>query len=457
MRVGYIRVSTREQSETDALEQQTARVEKAGAELIFTDVESGRSDKRKQFNKMLEMCKERKISEIIITRIDRLARSVITIHKTIVLLSECGVKLTVLDAPIDDASSPFGWFSINQMAGLAEFESRLLSSRVKHGMVYFREQKKAPGRTPFGYRRVNEKYAPDTTTLHECGKSLWEIAAEIVDYFVNGNASLRSTVAYFKNKYGINWSNSGLRHWLLSPVLQGHTGYFLFNNQNHPERWQVHYNTHTALVSQSEVKIIQDRIQENRHAYSYGIKDKEFLPLIGQVICGACGAKFYVKKARGKWATYRARCRKHDAIGKHFCSNKDGICLPTIMTAVDNALIAKCEQVKAYTIEHIDLEEKAPPELVEHYEQLKTLLAMPKNAVIQQAIDQTLLEIQAIKQEQAVANQVSTELQGILTHCFSDPKYWEGLPWKEKREIYRNLVDTITVLNGEILEIKLFV
>ncbi len=127
------------------------------------------------------------------------------------------------------------------------------------------------------------------------------------------------------------------------------------------------------------------------------------------------------------------------------------------MTAVDNALIAKCEQVKAYTIEHIDLEEKAPPELVGHYEQLKTLQAMPKNPVIQQAIDQTLLEIQAIKQEQAAANQVSTELQSILTHCFSDAKYWEGLPWKEKREIYRNLVDTITVLNGEILEIKLFV
>ncbi|BAZ11414.1 resolvase domain-containing protein [Calothrix sp. NIES-4071] len=112
------------------------------------------------------------------------------------------MKLTVLDAPIDDASSPFGWFSINQMAGLAEFESRLLSSRVKHGMEYFREQKKAPGRTPFGYRRVNEKYAPDTT-LHECGKSFWEIAAEIVDYFVDGNASLRSTVVYCKKSMAL--------------------------------------------------------------------------------------------------------------------------------------------------------------------------------------------------------------------------------------------------------------
>ncbi|BAZ11417.1 resolvase domain-containing protein [Calothrix sp. NIES-4071] len=454
MIVGYIRVSTREQSETDALEQQTARVEKAGASVIFTDIESGRSDKRKQFNKMLEMCKERKISEIIITRIDRLARSVITIHKTIVLLDEYGVKLTVLDAPIDDASSPFGWFSINQMAGLAEFESRLLSNRVKHGMEYFREQKKAPGRTPFGYRRVDEKYAPNTT-LHESGKTYWEIAREIVDYFTDGKGSLRGTVTYFKEKYGVDWSNTGLKIWLLSPALQGHTAYFLVNSPNEPT--QIHYNTHPALVSQSEVKIIQDKIQENRHAYSYGAKNKELQPLMGQVICGACGSKFYVRKARGKWGNYRARCRRRDAIGKHFCSNKDGICLPTIMTAVDNALIAKCKEIKAYTIEHIDMFEKVAPELVEPYEQLKTLRAMPKNAVIQQAIDQTLLEIQAIKQKNAVASQVSTEMQGILMHCFSDSKYWEALPWSDKRQVYRDLVDTVTVLDGEITEIKLLV
>ena len=64
MKAGYVRVSTREQDEGNALEQQTARVERAGAIVIFSDVESGRSDKRKEFNKMIAQCKQGKITEI---------------------------------------------------------------------------------------------------------------------------------------------------------------------------------------------------------------------------------------------------------------------------------------------------------------------------------------------------------------------------------------------------------
>jgi site-specific DNA recombinase len=78
MRVGYVRVSKFEQE--DALVQQTARIEKAGCTLIFSDIESGKSDQRKNFNKLLAMCRTGQVTEVVITRVDRLARSVVTIH-----------------------------------------------------------------------------------------------------------------------------------------------------------------------------------------------------------------------------------------------------------------------------------------------------------------------------------------------------------------------------------------
>jgi len=84
MRVGYVRVSTGEQEE--ALIQQTERIKKAGVSLIFSDVKSGRSDNRTEFNKLLEACQKGDISEIVITRIDRLARSIVTINKAVALL-----------------------------------------------------------------------------------------------------------------------------------------------------------------------------------------------------------------------------------------------------------------------------------------------------------------------------------------------------------------------------------
>ncbi|MDF5727210.1 MAG: fdxN element excision recombinase XisF [Rhizonema sp. PD38] len=456
MRAGYVRVSTREQDEGNALEQQIARVEKAGTALIFSDVESGRSDKRKEFNKMLAMCKLGKITEVVITRIDRLARSVITIHRTLVALEEYKVKLVVLDAPVD-TTSPFGWFSVNQMAGLAEFESRLLSDRIKHGLNYFREQKKASPRPPFGYRRVDEKYAPDMT-LHESGKTNWAIASEIIDYFLSGNATLRNTAKYVLDTYGISWTAAGLRYWMTNPVLQGNTVYNMHGNLNNPQVWEIHEGTHQGLILKAKYILILKKLEDNKTKYSYGNNkksNKEPLPLVGQIICGDCRYKCFCLNR--KWKTYRIRCKKHENLGDSFCKNRVSTYLEDIISAVDSALVERYEDIQKYTLANLSSNREDDPELIARQEQLKSLRLLPQNPIIQNAIEETLLEIQVLKQREVVAKQVSTELVKILTICFDDIGYWNELSWPDKQAIYKELVNYVKVLNGEILEIKLLV
>jgi DNA invertase Pin-like site-specific DNA recombinase len=74
--VGYARVSSREQAvDSHALEQQIARLEAAGATKIFQDIQSGSRDDRPALNELMDLVHNRKIDEVIITRIDRLARS----------------------------------------------------------------------------------------------------------------------------------------------------------------------------------------------------------------------------------------------------------------------------------------------------------------------------------------------------------------------------------------------
>ncbi len=456
MRIGYVRVSTGEQADTDALEQQTTRVEKAGAVLIFSDVESGRSDKRTEFNKMLAMCKQGKATELVVTRIDRLARSVITIHRTLVTLEECGVKLIVLDAPVD-TSSPFGWFSVNQMAGLAEFESRLLSNRIRHGLNYFREQKKASPRPPFGYQRVDEKYAPDMT-VHDSGKTHWEIALDIIDYFLLALSTLRNTAQYVLEKYGISWTAAGLKYWMTNPVLQGDTVYNVRGNLNAPHKWERHQDTHQALISKTKYKNILNKLEENKTKYSYGNNknsNKEQLPLVDQIICGDCGYKCFCLKR--KWATYRIRCKKRDNLGDSFCKNRTSTYLEHVMSVADAALAARYQEIQKYTVDNLSSQEEDDPELIARQEQLKALRSLPPNPIIQNAIEQTLLDIQALKQRKVVAKQVNAELVKMLAICFTDQEYWSGLSWTDKRTIYRELIDYVKVLNGEVLEIKLLV
>jgi len=172
MKVGYARVSKAEQAETtEALDQQIARLKSAGAEQIFVDVQSGRKDNRKEFQKLMALVQQEAIATIIITRLDRLGRSVISLARAMELLEKHKVKLQILDAPID-LSSPFGWFGASQMAALAEFESRLLSDRIKHGYNYLRSQGKANPRVPFGYCRTEGKqYAPNYQ-CHPSGQTL---------------------------------------------------------------------------------------------------------------------------------------------------------------------------------------------------------------------------------------------------------------------------------------------
>lgn len=452
MLVGYVRVSTKEQDETNALEQQTARVEKAGAIVVFSDVESGRSDKRKQFNKLLTQCKQGKITGVIITRIDRLGRSVITIHKTLSLLETYNVKLIVLDAPVD-SSSPFGWFSINQMAGLAEFESRLLADRIKHGLDYFREQKKASPRPPFGYIRLEEKYSPDR--IHQEPKSNWLIARDIVDHFLTGNETLRSTCQYVLQVYKISWTAAGLRYWLLNPVLRGHTAYNVRGNLNKPENWTVYENTHPALLSLEELNQIKRKLEANRDRYSYGNNktNNEILPLAGQIICGDCGYKCFCRKYSSN--IYKVRCKKHENMGNAFCINKNSTYLKDIILSVDKALAERYEQIKDYALSSIDEPLKDTPEILERKVQLQGLQNMSRTPVIQNAIEQTLLEIDTLRQKQVNQQFINSELANVLCSCFQDSAYWDDLSWSDKQSIYRDLVERVTVLNGTVLEVRL--
>jgi hypothetical protein len=74
--VGYARVSSREQAEdSQALQQQIARLKSAGATEIFQDIQSGSRDDRPALKQLINLVRKKEVDEVIITRIDRLARS----------------------------------------------------------------------------------------------------------------------------------------------------------------------------------------------------------------------------------------------------------------------------------------------------------------------------------------------------------------------------------------------
>ncbi|HEY9663154.1 MAG TPA: recombinase family protein, partial [Allocoleopsis sp.] len=296
VRIGYARVSSLEQANnTNALEQQIKRLEDAGATLIIADIQSGKRDDRPGLRETMRLVEYEKPAEVIVTRVDRLGRTVLTLRKNIDIFVKTGVKLQPLDKHID-LTTPQGMFMLNLLAGLAEMEVDQLSERVRHGKEYRRKRQAACECIPFGYTVSELHYRLDHSKflclleqrpdhyldLYEVddidqlpGLTVARIARDCVTTFLEVKGS-RPAIKLLVEKYGIgrchakkngndkilHWIPSGLRRWLNNPVLCGHTVYNKRIKTTDgrrkdiaPQDWRVVENTHPddRLISDEEL------------------------------------------------------------------------------------------------------------------------------------------------------------------------------------------------------------
>ena len=102
MKYGYARVSSSGQK--DALTIQVDALSKVGCETIRQEVVSGTSTKgRDELNTLLEFL--RKGDELVVTRVDRLARSIRDLQNIVYDLDKKGVVLSATEQPIDTRTS----------------------------------------------------------------------------------------------------------------------------------------------------------------------------------------------------------------------------------------------------------------------------------------------------------------------------------------------------------------
>ncbi|MEA5593190.1 fdxN element excision recombinase XisF [Rivularia sp. UHCC 0363] len=425
MRIGYARVSTRQQADTEALDQQISRLEKAGAQKILYDIESGRKDTRKDFNQIIVLAKNGVATEIIVTRLDRLGRNVISIHKTLEILHKTGVKLTILDSPLGDTNSAFGWLTINNIAGLAEFESRLLSERISHGTDYYRSNLKYFGKPPFGYTKdVDGKCIPHTTK--------WLIAKEIIaKLYTNSYSSISRWLA---ESFETKMYPSSLRNWLHNPALRGHTFYKLKSGEI-----ERHYGTHQALISEQDY---EDLSKITAHVNK---KDPaKFKPhiLAGIFKCGVCGHAMTKTKA-----ALQFQCVQYKKFGKAGCSNGKTIAKSIVKTEVAKVLIRYASEVVREVNHRTQTDIAVDKTLITLQHQLQTLQSLSSNPAINLAIADLKQQIKNY-QQQNNTRESKTEDDYLMLRSFAQADFWELLSDTEFKVICLRFLETV-VFNGE--------
>ena len=140
MKYGYARVSTTDQDLTIQID----ALKNAGCETIRQEKVSGTSIQgRDELNILLEFLREG--DELVITRIDRLARSIRDLQNIVYELDKKGVVLSATEQPIDTNTSAGKCF-LDMLGVFAEFETRLRHERQMEGIKKAKEKGVYKGR-----------------------------------------------------------------------------------------------------------------------------------------------------------------------------------------------------------------------------------------------------------------------------------------------------------------------
>jgi DNA invertase Pin-like site-specific DNA recombinase len=175
---GYARVSTDGQS----VDAQVKQLRAAGAEKVFREAASGARADRAQLRRAIG--KLEKGDVLMVTRLDRLARSTRDLLNTLAQIAEKGAGFRSLADTWADTTTSHGRLMLTVLGGLAEFERDLIRARTTEGRARAVARGVKMGRPPklttHQKKEAIKRRDHGEETLAEIGKSYngsgWTIA-----------------------------------------------------------------------------------------------------------------------------------------------------------------------------------------------------------------------------------------------------------------------------------------
>lgn len=163
---GYARVSTQCQS----LEAQMEELKATGCEAIYSEKISGARSDRKEMHRAIGKLQEG--DTLIVTRLDRLARSTRDLLNVIAAISAKGATFKSLKDTWADTTTAHGRLMLTILGGLAEFERELIQTRTKEGRIRAIAKGIKMGRKPI----LTHYQKQEAAARVEGGESLREVA-----------------------------------------------------------------------------------------------------------------------------------------------------------------------------------------------------------------------------------------------------------------------------------------
>lgn len=421
MRLGYARCSTDEQA--DALAAQVARLQAAGCDRIVEELQSGRDDDRPGLAEVVAMVRSGRITELLITRADRLGRHAAFADELLALCSLRGVTVTALDGGTIDAASPTGFLQARLLTTMAEVESRMLSQRVRKQFEIYRSQgRHLRRRKPFGYQGGAEHRL-------EPHPDHWPQALRVI-------AALRRYRSFSAVSQTLpdwcEWTPApgSLQGWFCNPVIRGHLPHLhdRRSGKGWKQRWgQILYDQHPALISEADWEELAQLLQRTENRFGGPGKPAQH-GLSGLLRCANCGHCLR-RNGAGRWFWWRCRHR--------LCAERAGIREDRVMPVVIDACIAAADRLAAVAAAPPDVDPAVAAKR-QDLEQLESLAA--RNPAITSACDALRAEIEAMVRRPVV----TPDLVAVIGRI-SDPAFFADATAEEQRALFGAVLTAVEV------------
>lgn len=169
--VGYARTSTTDQQA--GLDAQLRDLKTAGCRKVFSEQVSSVAA-RARLEAALDYCREG--DTLVVTKLDRLARSARHLTELVDALEAKGVTLRILNFGGDavDTRGATGRLVLNMFAAMAQFEREMMLERQREGIAKAKAEGKYKGRKPTARAKAEE-----AVRLFREGKRVAHIAKEL--------------------------------------------------------------------------------------------------------------------------------------------------------------------------------------------------------------------------------------------------------------------------------------
>lgn len=378
---------------------------------------SGKTDRRKDFQRMMRDAEKGYFQVVIAYKSNRIGRNMLQALQNEEKLSRFGVR--VLYAKEEFGDNAAGRFALRTMMNVNQFYSENMAEDIMRGLLDNAERCMVTGSLPLGYvSDQNRKYAIDEKQA--------AVVREIFDRFIAGWSF--ADMAGDLNRRGITtkqggqW-NKGSFHRILTN--ERYTGVYLYRDIRKEGGIPPIINRDTWLAVQQMLKTKKNPIGAHRHSGDY--------LLTGKLFCGLCGTPMVGISGTGKSGSkhYYYACQKrrleHDCKKKNVSRDllEDTVCKGVVNYVLQDRVIewmADC--VMDYQERHKD--DGMISTLTARQKQVDTSIKNILSAIEQGVFtSSTKSRLEELEQEQAKIKQaIETEKALRPTHTRARVVYW---------------------------------